>query len=513
MTNGADGENIVTQSAGATSSAVPRAPLETLLHTYKRATATVEAEHRAVPLRVLEGSVPHGLRGVLYRNGPGTMQSFGQPYQHPFDGDGMVTRFSFEADGVRYTNRFVQTEERRNEARAGRMLYRSFGTNLPGGLRRNVGRLAFKNAANTSVLLEGGTLLALWEGGLPHALDPVTLATLGPYDYEGRLRNNGSRFERLLSPVLPFSAHPKRDVDTGELVNFGTLVGARPRLVLYGVDRHGAMRAPRFVPLDELSFVHDFVLTRRYAVFFLPSVAFDLARTFLGRTTPVGSLRARPTNKASLLLVPRDGGAPRSFEVDAGFVFHVVNGFEDERGHVVVDALRMSSLPAADDITRFLAGEPVDVPQAHPTRFMVDTNAGRVTEERRFELPAELPSIDPRSVGRPYEAFWSLAGQVGEKTPFLTRVARLEMASRTQITREFSPDLPGEPLFVRDPQCGETRERGWVLVVVYRAATHRSELLVLDADTLASVCRLELPHHVPPGFHGTWVAAASQRSA
>lgn len=484
-----------------------------LLKAYTRATATVDVEHKNQTLRVLEGSVPLGLRGVLYRNGPGTMQSFGEQYQHPFDGDGMVTRFSFEADAVRYTNRFVQTEERRNEARAGRMLYRSFGTNLPGGPLRNVGRLAFKNAANTSVLLEGGTLLALWEGGLPHALDPITLATIGPYDYEGRLRNTGSRFERMLSPMLPFSAHPKRDVDTGELVNFGTLVGARPRLVLYGVDCHGTMRAPRFVPLEELSFVHDFVLTRRYAVFFLPSVAFDLARTFLGRTTPAGSLRARRANKASLLLVPRNGSAPRSFEVNPGFIFHFVNGFENERGHVVLDALRMSSLPAADDILRFLSGEPVAIPQAHPTRFVLDTEAGRVTEDQVFDLPAELPSIDPRSVGRPYQTFWSLAGQVGGHSPFMTRVARLEIASGARITHDFSPDFPGEPLFVYDPRAGETRERGWVLVVVYRAATHRSELIVLDADTLASVCRLELPHHLPPGFHGMWVPSPSPRSA
>jgi all-trans-8'-apo-beta-carotenal 15,15'-oxygenase len=49
----------------------------------------------------------------------------------------MVTRFSFEAGAVRYTNRYVQTEELRAEARARRMLNRSFGTNVPGGVRRN----------------------------------------------------------------------------------------------------------------------------------------------------------------------------------------------------------------------------------------------------------------------------------------------------------------------------------------------------------------------------------------
>ena len=41
------------------------------------------------------------------------------------------------------------------------MLFRSVGTNGPGGLRRNLLRLRFKNASNTSVVFHGGKLLAL----------------------------------------------------------------------------------------------------------------------------------------------------------------------------------------------------------------------------------------------------------------------------------------------------------------------------------------------------------------
>jgi len=483
-----------------------------LLQAYRSATAPVERMYTGAPLRLLEGTVPRGLRGILYRNGPGKMEAFGEPYQHPFDGDGMVTRFSFDESGVHYTNRFVQTRELRAEAAAGRMLYRNFGTNLPGGLRRNFLRFKFKNAANTSVILHGGRLLALWEGGLPHALDPETLETHGPYDYDGRLRNPASRLERALAPYLPFSAHAKRDLDTGELVNFGTIFGRKNRLALYRVDARGVMEAPRFVPLDELSFVHDFVLTRRYAVFFLPAVAFDIFRALVGLKTPVASLRAGDGKKAVILLVPRDGGAPRRFEVSAGFVFHFVNGFDDESGRVILDAMRLPALPHADQVRSFLAGENTVLPQAYPTRFVVDAARGTVTEDRLFDFPAELPTIDPRNVGRPYRTFWSLASNTNtdEASAFLTRVVRVEMPSGTSRSRDFAPDLPGEPLFV--PKPGAPSEQGWVLVLVYRAASHRSELVVLEADTLDVVCRLELPHHVPPGFHGTWVPRAGRSS-
>ncbi|MEO1334542.1 MAG: carotenoid oxygenase family protein, partial [Myxococcota bacterium] len=50
-------------------------------------------------LPVLEGRVPAALRGVLYRNGPGRLEVFGTQLTHPFDGDGMVSRFRFENGG------------------------------------------------------------------------------------------------------------------------------------------------------------------------------------------------------------------------------------------------------------------------------------------------------------------------------------------------------------------------------------------------------------------------------
>jgi all-trans-8'-apo-beta-carotenal 15,15'-oxygenase len=48
---------------------------------------------------------------------------------------------------------------------------------------------------------------------------------------------------------------------------------------------------------------------------------------------------------------------------------------------------------------------------------------------------------------------------------------------------------------------------GWLLVTVYRSDEHRSDVLVLDATDLSTVCRARLPHHESPGFHGTWVPA------
>ena len=61
------------------------------------------------------------------------MERAGTYYGHPFDGDGMVSRFAFTQKGIHYRNRFVRTRWYLEEEKAGRILYRNFGTNIPEG--------------------------------------------------------------------------------------------------------------------------------------------------------------------------------------------------------------------------------------------------------------------------------------------------------------------------------------------------------------------------------------------
>jgi all-trans-8'-apo-beta-carotenal 15,15'-oxygenase len=43
----------------------------------------------------VEGEIPSQLRGVYYRNGPGTFEAGSEMYAHPFDGDGLELSLSF----------------------------------------------------------------------------------------------------------------------------------------------------------------------------------------------------------------------------------------------------------------------------------------------------------------------------------------------------------------------------------------------------------------------------------
>ena len=476
-----------------------------MLRVVAEATTTVTDEFTATPLE-LEGELPAAIDGLYFRNGPGRFEHGGRRYRHPFDGDGHVTRLDLRDGTARYTNRFVRTREYLAEERAGRMLYRSFGTNLPGGLFGNLLRLSFKNAANTSVRWHAGRLLALWEGGAPHRLDPVTLATLGKEDFGGGLASPFSGIGRWLAPLLPFSAHPYIDGATGELANIGHVSGKPNLLMLYRVGADGRMDAPRWHPLSRFSFVHDLGVTRRWLCFLLPRADFDIPRATLGLTTAVGSLHIRTEQPMQVLLLPREPGAaaPRLLTGPPGFVFHVTQAFDIDHGRVVLDVIRYGAYPEFDALERLFRDPPADaVPRLE--RLLLDPERGRCErlslgadiDQHAFELPVSLPT----AAGEPRRVLYGVGAPPTRRTPYFTSIERLDTETGALTRRDFGLDLVGEPMLVPDPDGGE----GWLLSLVFRAGQGRSDLVVLRAADLGMQATAKLPHAVPLGFHGCWV--------
>jgi len=472
------------------------------------ALATVETEYTDHPLPV-SGTLPTELDGVLFRNGAGRFERGGQRYAHPFDGDGHVVRIDISAGTARYTNRFVRTAEYLAEDAAGRMRYRGFGTNLPGGLAANLLRLRFKNAANTNVIWHGGRLLALWEGGLPHRLDPRTLATLGPEDFQGRLRSSARPPLRWLGTALPFAAHPRIDADSGEMINFGVVFGSPNRLMIYRVTADGCMVPPEAHALPRFSFVHDIAVTRRWICVLLPHADFRVAQALLGLRSPVASLRLDTERPMQAMLIPRDGGPTRMLDAVPGFVFHIAQAFDAEDDRLVLDVVRYREYPAFDDLDGLFAEGATDgLPRLE--RLTLDHRRGRCTLEPWSDRGFELPTTAPASFGAAHRFIYGIGAPADRGVPFFSAIQRLDTETGKLKFLDFGQDLPGEPIVA--PGCGagagaqerETSE-GWLLTLINRTAEGYSELLVLRAEDFNVQASLRLPHAVPPGFHGCWV--------
>jgi all-trans-8'-apo-beta-carotenal 15,15'-oxygenase len=447
--------------------------------------ATEVCEPVEVP--VVEGALPASLSGVLLRNGPGRSSRGGVKYGHPFDGDGFLQRLELRAGVAHYSARFVRTREFEAEEAAGRLLYRGFGTNRPGGFLPNALRMRFKNAANTSVVQHAGRTLALWEGGVPHRFDPDTLETLGRYTYDGALEGRGL-LQRLIGPELPFSAHPSICPETGELWNFGMAYGARHRLLVHTVSPDGCLRT-RALPMRDLPFVHDMALTRRFAIFVLPATVFDVPATLLGLRSPVDSIQMRDA-PGKALLVPRDGGPPIELAVPPGFVFHWSGGWEDG-DNVVLEGIEYPGFPRLAGLGAVYERADAFELLARPVRIELNPVTGTVRRTVLADLWMELPS----QVGHgPDRVMVGVGAPASCRHPFLSCVVRLA-GDGSCVVKDLSPDLPGEPVVAGDH----------LLVPLYRHGAP-AQLLVMTVDSLAIVARVQLPHPVPLPLHGVWAA-------
>lgn len=474
-----------------------------ILKNYFTACAEVTGEMQGHELPLVEGEVPAELKGVLFRNGNGRFGQHGTGYDHFFDGDGMILRFDFKNGKIAYSNRYVRTREYLEEEKAGKILYRNFGTNIPGGFLKNFMKVKFKNTANTNIIWHGGKLLALWEGGVPHQLDPHSLETLSRYTFGGRLLNRFSRIDYLMNPELAFSAHPKVHPATGELYNFGLAQGSKNRLMIYRVSPEGALYEPASVELPELTFVHDFVLTASgRMVFLLPPVNFQLLKTFTGFLSPVDSISMQKDRPVKILVI-KDGEVEAQLETSFNFTFHHANAFEEE-GKIMIDSMSMDTFPTGTSPRKSAETGDFNNPAAMLTRYTLHLESGKVDREQLSDHPGEFPQVHPGLGGYRHRYIWGAGTVPGNAGGLFQHLVKYDVETRTVQAKDFYPSLLGEPVFV--PCHGSNQEdEGFLLMMSFEPDRQQTFLHVLDAKTLQQHARLLLPHNVPLGFHGTFV--------
>ena len=445
----------------------------------------------------VEGEVPAFLRGSYYVNGPARFFRGDLRYGHWLDGDGMVCALHFDGQGgVRFVNRFVRSTKRNAEEAAGAPLFRAFGTAFPGDqLKRGIG---LESPVNVSVYPAAGTLLAFGEQGLPWELDPVTLETRGEFTFGGRL-----------NAISPFSAHPKADLDTGELFNFGVSFSARhPCVHLYRFDAAGESVYRKRLPLDLPRSVHDFSLSPSYAVIYLSPYVLDMEPLMAGTGTLMDALRWQPDLGSKLLLARREDGEPVA-EIAIGdrYCLHLINSFERPDGHLVVDVVELDQ-PVYD---QYLVPELFpEVRTSEPVRFVIDPAAGKLVARQPlpFHLMCDFPAIDPRRAEQETHDFWVLAisatDQPGRK--FFDQVVHLSWPDGGVAGVYQAPPhcyLGGEPVFLPDPA---NPGAGAVICQQLNADAGTSAFLIFDAFNLAAgpVATLHLHSPVHLAFHACY---------
>ena len=205
-------------------------------------------------LKIIHGKIPKDLRGYFFRNGPARHNIGPDRFAHWFDAPGMVQRFSFSDTGLNHYGRLIDTTRNAAETKSGRILFSGFGTN--GAELTSGGSADAQSVANISLLDHAGELLALWEGGSPHVIDPETLDTKGLKSWSNETTG------------LPFGAHPRMDQD-GSLWNIGYSINPAA-LILYHISADGELLQTHIIPQSATPMVHDFMITASKIIVVLP---------------------------------------------------------------------------------------------------------------------------------------------------------------------------------------------------------------------------------------------------
>ncbi len=444
----------------------------------------------------VQGTIPAGLSGTLFRNGPGLLERGGQSLQHPFDGDGMICAFTFKDGRVHFRNRYVRTAGYLAEQKAGKFLYRGvFGTPKPGGWLANAFDLRLKNIANTHVVYWGGKLLALWEAALPYRLDPATLETLGLDTLDGILGSS-------------LAAHPRIDRVNGEprLVDFAIQTGLSSVITLYELDAAGHLVNRHSHPVGGFAFIHDFALTPNYCLFFQNPVRFNPLPFLLGWRGAGECLEFRTQEPTRVLVIPRSGqGKPQILQTPAGFVFHHANAWENQPDQITVDSICYASLPGVDPNQDFRHTNFDALDPGQLWRFQLDLTTGQVQRRPLGNRCCEFPTLHPDYVGQPYRYLYAGAAHNPTGNAPLQALMKFDLATGQEQVWSAAPrGFVGEPVFV--PR-GPGEEEGWILSLGYDAAQERSFLVILDAADFSRgpLARLTLRHAVPYGLHGSFV--------
>ncbi|MFM5899532.1 MAG: carotenoid oxygenase family protein [Dolichospermum sp.] len=443
--------------------------------------APINTEITTDTLEVI-GELPPELSGMFVRNGPNPQRNpIGQ--YHWFDGDGMLHGVQFNDGKATYKNRYVRTKGWNIEHEAGKAIWT--GMLEPPQLDNPYG--ISKNTANTALVWHNKQLLALWEGGAPHHISIPDLETIGEYTYNDQL-------------VSAFTAHPKVDSVTGEMMFFG--YGFRPPYLQYGiVSSQGELLSTVPIEIPMAVMMHDFAITENYTIFMDLPLTFSMER--MQRGEPMLMFEKHRPSRFGIIPRHGDNSNIRWFECPSCYVFHTLNAYEvgDE---VVLIACRMNSTNVL--ISNDTYSDPLEgIPFLHRWRFNLST--GTVTEEQLDDVPGEFPRVNENLLGRKTQ-YGYLGKIVSGQNPLFDGVIKYDFENGTSQTHEFGKNrYGGESVFVPSPNA-TAEDQGWLVTFVYDENSQRSELLVINAEDMTSepTARVIIPQRVPYGFHGTWIS-------
>ena len=459
----------------------------------------------------IRGTIPKDMNGVFVRVGTEWFYPPSYKDDSVFNADGFVGMFRFKNGLVDFNSRWVQTARWKTLNKAKRQLYgryRNPFTDDPSIRAESIEKPYLRTLANTNIIAHHGKLFAMKEDGPAYELDPKTLATVGTLNFGGRFKSQ------------TFTAHPKVDPVTGEMICFGYEATGlcTDDLYIYTVDKKGQVAREVRIKVPYVSMVHDIAVTQKHIVIPVFGYETGLDRLKAGKVHWAWNAKL-PTY---IGILPRDGDAKdlRWFKGPTRHLVHTLNA-RTEGQKVVLES------PVGD--TNPFPFFPADAGNEDPASakrgtyirrhiFDLGSKDDRFVEEVVFEAPVSgLGRIDDRYISMKNR--YAYSGYNDANRPFNEARAGNLKGRVTNCYGRF--DMTGgpasfffagdthtlnEPVFVpRKPDSPEGD--GYLVGVANNLAEMRSELVIADAMKLEAgdVARVILPFRLGSQVHGNWI--------
>ena len=450
-----------------------------------------------------------------------------QPY-HWFDGDGMLHAVELRDGSARYANRWVQTKRYKSDKARGPdgsytgELGEFMSGNLMAMMSKEVMTKGDKGMermgkANTSIVYHAGKLMALEEGDHPYLMAvesdqrQLDLETLGRYSFD---QQDGST-HKSLPDNHPFTAHPKIDPNTGELIFFGyrTFPDSDGFHMYHSVvDKYGRLMRTVPIQLRQPVMMHDIAVTAHHSII----LDFPLFFGFSG-------LEFDASMPSRFGVMPRHAESQdqiRWFEAPACFAFHVANAWEHEDSF----GNRFITIVAGATDDKDMVVSELETGDICLTEWVLNLSNANDTSEsavpvhsvtRLSPVNMEFPTVNPARMSMPCKYMYFTAQQ--RETPgaggavYKYDVQQREVVGMHEFALPYQKGslLAGECLFISGSGDEQMEDSGYLMTVATDEITLTSFLYIVDATRMAAdaVAIVQLPQRVPFGFHGTWVSS------
>ncbi|XP_060082507.1 carotenoid isomerooxygenase-like [Ylistrum balloti] len=490
-------------------------------------TNTEEMEN--VPIH-FDKPIPRWITGTLIRNGPGQFEVGNRRFSHMFDGFGKLYSWRFIGNGsVFFSTKFIKSDfYSKSISQKDISPYVLFGPTHPRFNHLQVLLALWRSMDNMNVNIfrfpsqrnKDGDFVSLNDIWDNYEINPLSLDTIG---YQHPKVPSFGGINSFIFQNIMSSAHPLPEYGTPHLftylVSVAVVPGVKHRISLIRIkstdDRE--VVAQWSVDIHEVPYMHSFSVTPNYVIFFSPPL-FVNTKALLPTAFISNGLKWQGARKnMTIHVIEIRTGIVRTFSAPPIFYMHHINAYETWTKEIIIDLPTYPDASLIFDLNMETLLNRSERNKLNPhsilTRYGINLNRTQVSvksfpESARYPCVTkfDMPVINEVYRSRNYCYVYGMVPKCDDTQYSYIALVKKDLCGNGKDRMWFYRyHYPAEMWFIPFPTDNESKPKeddGFLLVPVLDGEKNASYLAVIDAVSMTTAHKANLPTRVPMTFHG-----------